>query len=34
MKIVPKNVIEKGKRVTEDVINQLKWNGKDKRRNK
>ena len=34
VKIIPKDIIKKGKRVTEDMLNQLKWKGKGKRHNK
>lgn len=34
VKIIPKDVIEKGRRVTEDILDQLKWKGKTKQRNK
>ena len=28
VKIIPKDVIRKGKKVTEDILNQLKWHEK------
>lgn len=34
VKTIPKDVIEKGKRVTDDILDQLKWKGKTKQRNK
>ena len=34
VKIIPKDIIKKGKRVTEDMLNQLKWKGKGKLHNK
>lgn len=33
VKIIPKDVIVKGRRVTEDIMDQLKWKGKTKQRN-
>ena len=29
VKIIPKAVIRKGKKVTEDLLEQLKWHGKE-----
>lgn len=34
VKTIPKDVIEKGKRVTDNILDQLKWKGKTKQRNK
>lgn len=34
VKIIPMKIIGKGKKVTEDILNQLKWKGKGKQHNK